>query len=136
MHNCYLKILLLFILFPIKLYGNEINSTSYHEIKCGPGWNIWHFDQPSILLNRGSKIVVGYVVNPTTNKWEPVIQNPWIGNYLDFGYKGDNIYVKLKILKPITIAFVGFKGGSLDLQVTAMPTIRTTQKSPPLMVQP
>jgi hypothetical protein len=80
--------------------------------------------------------VVGYVVNPTTNKWEPVIQNPWIGNYLDFGYKGDNIYVKLKILKPITIAFVGFKGGSLDLQVTAMPTIRTTQKSPPLMVQP
>jgi hypothetical protein len=83
-------------------------------------------------VNNGSKIVVPYILDPKTNKWEETMKSTWSKNYLRFEGESDNVFTKLIILKPVTIAFTNFKGGPLDIAFSTLPDMHKNQSHPPI----
>jgi len=126
----YIKAIIFFLLL-YSLEGIEVNNV-YQSVSYGVGWHLCHFNGPSVLVNNGSKIVVPYILDPKTNKWEETMKSTWSKNYLRFEGESDNVFTKLIILKPVTIAFTNFKGGPLDIAFSTLPDMHKNQSHPPI----
>jgi hypothetical protein len=108
------------------------------EMHLGASWHFFRIDQPCTIKNKGSKIIVGNIVNPTTGRWELVWgdeprENTWMRDYLKLDDISDNIHNggTLRILRPVSIAFVNFKGGELEIEIDQKPAIHITRKTGP-----
>jgi hypothetical protein len=72
-------------------------------------------------------------------------EKSWMRDYLVLDDISDNIHNggTLRILRPVSIAFVNFKGGELEIEIDHKPAIHiarkngpTTGKKPDLILQP
>ncbi len=112
---------------------------SADSLHLAASWHFFRVDQPCTIKNKGSKIIVGNIVNPTTGLWERVWgdeprEKTWMRDYLVLDDISDNIHNggTLRILKPVSIAFVNFKGGELDIEIDHKPAVHITRKSGPI----
>ena len=105
------------------------------------GYQICTFVAPTVMKNCGQKILVLQVLNPRTKRWEVVWDDhsKWIKNYLQFPvprssvHFSDNLHHddELRILRPITIAFSGFKDGPVCVEFSRPPAVHKTLKDSP-----
>lgn len=108
------------------------------ELHLGASWHFFRIDQPCTIKNKGSKIIVESIVNPKTGRWEYVWgdeprEKTWMREYLVLEDISDQIHNggTLRILKPVSIAFVNFKEGELDIEIDHKPAVHLTRKSGP-----
>ncbi len=86
------------------------------------------------MRNHGQKIIIAYIMNLFTKRWEPVeeksskgdprtFRKDWVNKTLGFQGRGDNLHKEeiLQILKPVEIAFAGFKTGKIDVSFDRPP---------------
>ena len=125
-------------------------SASAELLRLGRSWHFLRFDEPCTLTNQGTKITVGYIVNPETGRWEQVWGGPfwdetWVKDYLRFEGRSDNVHNggTVQILKPVTIALVMFGEGKTEAEVERAPAVNirrktgpTTNKRPDDILQP
>jgi len=117
---------------------------SVHADEDKSDWHICIFDRPSAMHNHGQKIIIAYIVNPFTKRWEPVweksskedtrtFRRDWVNKTLEFQGRGDNLHngETLQILKPVEIAFVGFKTGKIDITFDVPPQKQFLSNGPP-----
>ena len=119
-------------------------------LRLGPYWHFLRFDEPCTLTNQGTKIIVEYIVNPETGRWEQVWgpsfwDETWVKDYLRFEGRSDNVHNggTVQILKPVTIALVMFGEGKTEAEVERAPAVNirrktgpTTNKRPDDILQP
>lgn len=104
------------------------------DTRWDSGWHLCRFDAPSRMTNMGSKIVVGYILDPFTDSWKETLRFPESAAYLDFGHPGDELHhgETLVIKKPVTIALTNFKGGPVEIKFTTQPASHEVHKKPPI----
>jgi len=111
-------------------------SASAELLRLGRSWHFLRFDEPCTLTNQGTKIIVEYIVNPETGRWEQVWgaffwDETWVKDYLHFEGRSDNVHKTLRILKPVTIALVMFGDGETEVELDKMPAVHIPRKTGP-----
>lgn len=97
-------------------------------------------ERPTTITNHGTKMIVEFIVNPQTGRWEAVWgdkpwNQTWIRDYLKFEGDSDNVHngESLKILKPVTVAFEMFGHGETTVEVDHGPTNHVALQEAPIL---
>lgn len=115
------------------------NTTAFAaELQLARGWHLMRFDAPTVLRNKGTKITVEFVVNPTSRRWERVWggkpwDKTWIAEFLKFDGQSDDVHNggSLQILKPISVALVIFGDGMTVIDTKVLPVSHIVKKEGP-----
>lgn len=122
----------------IAIFVTSTSKAAAAELKLSRGWHLMHFNQPTVIRNKGTKIIVEYVVNPNTRRWNVVWgekpwADTWVAEYMKFDSTSDNIHNSgsLHILKPISIALYIFGDGTTVIETDVLPATHFVRKEGP-----